>query len=108
MTRRKTNRWARVPTGTFTGKTVTLASTDGVDAHSDIAAQFMSTIFELDLGDYLITDEASVLDFTPADESDTTESWSRIEETYGITKADVGSDLLVRIFESISKPRRAQ
>ena len=68
----------------------------------------MSTIFELDPGDYLITDEASVLDFTPPDESDTTDIWFRIEETYGIDKADVGSDLLVRIFESISKRQRAQ
>ncbi len=87
---------------------VTLAATDEVEAHQDIATQFMSAIFDLDPGDYLITDEASVLDFTSADDSDTSEIWSRIEKTYGIGKTDVGSGLLVRIFATISQRRRTQ
>lgn len=71
-----------LPRDIFEGKAVTLAPTDQVDAYPEIAAEFMSEIFELDSGDYLITDEADVLDFTPIDESATTETWRLIEAAY--------------------------
>jgi hypothetical protein len=107
MPRRPLKRWKVLPAGTFEGKAVTLAETDGVEAYSQLAAEFMSQIFGLDAGDYLITDETELLDFTPFAESDTTEIWARIENEYGIGKSDVGSRLLLRIFEAISKRRRA-
>jgi hypothetical protein len=100
--------WKVVPPGTFEGKTVTLAETDVVETYPQIVAAFMSQVFDLDPGDYLITDESGLLDFTPFDESDTTEIWARIESVYGIAQSDVGFGLLIRIFEAISKRGRAQ
>jgi hypothetical protein len=108
MPRRPLKRWKVLPPGTFEGKTVTLAETDWVETHRQLAAEFMSQIFELDPGDYLITDETDLVDFTPFAESATTEIWARIENEYGIGESDVGSGLLVRIFEAISKRRRTQ
>jgi len=74
----------------------------------NIASEFMSTIFDLDPGDYLISDESSILDFTPFDESDTTDIWSRIESAYGINRTDVRSEFLVNVFESIAQRQRTQ
>jgi len=108
MSRRTDKRWKVLPPDTLEGKTVTMADTDVVDTYPQIAAEFMSPIFELDPGDYLITDEADILGFTPFDEADTTELWARIESTYGITQSDVGSSLFIRIFEEIAKRRRMQ
>jgi hypothetical protein len=102
------NRWKILPRDTFEGKAVTFAPTDQVDVYAEIAAEFMSEIFELDPGEYLITDEADVLDFTPMDESDTTEIWRRIETAYGIVSTDVESERLVKIFEAIANRRRVQ
>ena len=101
-------RWKILPRDTFEGNTVTFAPTDKVDAYPEIAAEFMSDIFELDPGDYLITDEADVLDFTPMDESGTTETWRRIEAAYGISFSEVESGRLARIFEAIANRRRVQ
>jgi hypothetical protein len=108
MPRRPLKRWKVLPPGTFEGKTVTLAETDGIEAYPQLAAEFMFQIFELDPGDYLITDESDLLDFTPFAESSTTEIWARIENDYGIGESDVKSRLLYRIFEAISKRRRTQ
>src|SRR5258706_12464056 len=108
MARRTDKRRKIVPPGTFAGKKITFASTEQVDASYDIASEFMSNIFDLDPGDYLISDESSILDFTPFDESDTTDIWSRIESAYGINRADVGSELLVNVFESITQRQRTQ
>jgi hypothetical protein len=101
-------RWTNLPRDTFEGKQVTFAPTDRVDAYPEIATEFMSEIFELEPGDYLITDEADVLDFTPMDESDTTEIWHRIEAAYGITLAEAESGRLAVIFEAIANRRRVQ
>ena len=94
--------------GAFAGKTVTLSSTDQVDAYSESADHFMSEIFDLDPGEYLITDESHVLDFTPMDESDTREIWRRVEAAYGVVQSDVSSGRLVKIFEAIKNRRRVQ
>jgi len=108
MARRTDKRWKILPPGTFAGKKITFASTEQVDASSDIASEFMSTIFNLDPGDYLISDESSIPDFTPFDEPDIADVWSRIDSAYGINQSDVGSELLVRIFESIVQRQKTQ
>ena len=97
-----------LPNDSTEGKKITLASTDLVDAYSEIAAHFMSAIFSLDPGDYLITDESDVLDFTPMDESDTTDIWRRVKTTYGIAHSDVDSGRLVKIFEAIASRQKVQ
>ena len=48
-----------IPSGPFKGKRIVLASTPGVDAFRDIAEEFMTAIFEMDPGSYLISDESS-------------------------------------------------
>ena len=99
----------KVPaSGTSAGKTVTLSSTDRVEAYSAIADHFMSAIFDLNPGDYLITDESDLLDFTPMYESDTSEIWRQIEIAYGVAPCDVNSGRLVKIFEAIENRRRVQ
>jgi len=108
MPRRVPKRWKVLPPGTFEGKTITLAETDVVETYPQLAAEFMSRIFELDPGDYLITDESGLRDFTPFGESDTTGIWASIENVYGVSESDVGSQLLSRIFEAISSRRRTQ
>jgi hypothetical protein len=90
------------------GKKITISSTDLVDGYSDMAAHFMSAIFDLDPGDYLITDESDVLDFAPMDESDATDIWRRVETTYGVAPSDVSSGRLVKIFEAIANRQKVQ
>jgi hypothetical protein len=94
--------------GTSAGKTVTLSSTDRVEAYSAIAEHFMRAIFDLDPGEYLITDESDLLDFTPIFESDTSDIWRQIAVTYGVAPRDVNSGRLVKIFEAIQNRRRVQ
>jgi hypothetical protein len=108
MARSTNKRWKILPPGAFAGKKIIFASTDNVDASQNIASEFMSTIFDLDPGDYLISDESSILDFTPFNESNTTDIWSRIESAYGINRADVDSELLFKVFESIAQRQRMQ
>ena len=97
-----------VASGKFAGKTVTLSSTDLVEIYPEIVDHFMSAIFDLDPGDYLITDESDILDFTPIDESDTGAIWRRVEAVYGVALSDVNSGRLVKIFEAIATRRRVQ
>ena len=49
--------------GPFKGKRIEMASTAGIEMFDDIAEDFMSNIFDLKAGQYLITDESSILDF---------------------------------------------
>jgi hypothetical protein len=90
------------------GKRFLLAPTGQVEAAADVAAEFMKCVFDLEPGDYLITDESDLWDFVPFDESGTAEIWSRIDSVYNIGFEDVGSGRLVRLFEVIAKERRLQ
>jgi len=105
MAKRDDKRWKIVPPGTFAGKKITIASTDEVEANVDVASEFMSSIFELEPGDYAMSDESDILDFMPFDELSTDEVWSRIKKRYGVALADVGSGRLVDIFKAITARR---
>jgi hypothetical protein len=94
--------------GVFSGKVITTASTDVVDAYADIAHQFMSVVFDLAPGDYAISDESDVLDFLSIEIPDTSATWGKIEDTYGVTLSDVKSGRLVKIFAAIENRRRVQ
>lgn len=93
--------------GAFNGKTVTLSSTDQLDTFTEVADHFMSAIFDLEPGDYLITDESDVLDVVPIDVSDPHGIWRKVEADYGVTLSDVNSGRLVKIFEAMENRRRA-
>ena len=44
--------------GLFKGKKITFASTDQVEAFKPIADEFMFRVFELEPGEYVISDES--------------------------------------------------
>lgn len=79
--------------GAFKGKKVTFASTDRVEEFRKLAADFMIELFDFLPGDYLITDESSLRDFTDFSSSDTAPLWRRITEIYAIGSADVPSEM---------------
>lgn len=59
-----------ISSGPFKGKKVTFAPTTGVDLLTEISEDFMTKIFGLELGEYLITDESSLHDFTGLDDAE--------------------------------------
>lgn len=73
-----------------------------------LAADFMMEVFDFMPGDYLITDESSLRDFTEFASADTSPIWSRITRIYAIGKADVPSERLVDIFAEMQRRRSIQ
>ena len=94
--------------GRFTGKKITYASTDRVYEYRRLADDFMMEIFDFLPGDYLITDESSLRDFTDFASSDTSPIWRRITDIYRIERTDVPSERLADIFAEIQKRRTLQ
>jgi len=85
----------------FEGKKIEFASTARVKAAGDLADDFMFEIFEFDTGEYFITDESSLSDFTEFGSSNVDPLWKLIEAQYRIDRTDVASEKLVVIFEAI-------
>lgn len=92
--------------GHFKGKKVTFASQERIEEFTQLADEFMERIFDLEPGEYLITDESDVRDFTEMASSDTSEIWARIDGVYGIVSAEVRSGRLVDIFTEIAQRRK--
>lgn len=88
----------KIQAGPRRRKRVVFASTRQVDRLSHVAERFMAEVFELDRGDYAISDESNLLDFADFDSSDTSAIWSRIDQLYAFTKDEVRSENLVDIF----------
>jgi hypothetical protein len=91
--------------GPFKGKKVTFAETEGIEAFYEISTEFMEAIFELLPGEYLITDESDISDFTEAGSADSSDIWNRISEVYGIERAEVESERFISIFAEIARRR---
>jgi hypothetical protein len=85
----------------FEGKRIEYASYNRVEEAGELADDFMFEIFEFDAGEYLITDESSLSDFTEFGSSNTDPLWKTIEARYRIDRTDVASERLVDIFEAI-------
>ena len=98
----------RISRGRFKGKRITFASTARIEGFTVLANEFMGEIFELLPGEYLISDESDLRDFTEMGSSDTSEVWKRIQAFYGVEALDVGSGLLVEIFAEIMRRRNIQ
>lgn len=94
--------------GRFKGKKITFASTERIDQFSKIAGEFMDEIFKLQPGDYAISDESDVRDFTEMGSSDTSALWIEIRARYGIEESDVASGRFVDIFAEIARRRNIQ
>jgi hypothetical protein len=101
-------RLKRVSGDVLSGKRLTFAPTDQVESFGVLVNEFMFSIFELEPGEHMITDESDLLDFTPLDSSDTTEIWARITELYGIPRSDVSSERLIAVLAAIQQKRRLQ
>ncbi len=94
--------------GPLRGKKITFASTDRVEEFRQIANDFMDQVFDIETGEYLISDESDILDFTEMGSSDTSAIWRRISEIYGINLSGVESGRLVNIFAEIVRRRNMQ
>lgn len=98
----------RIPRGRLKGKKITFASTERSEEFARISSEFMEEMFELLPGEYALSDESDIRDFTEMGSSDTSEIWARVKERYGIDNADVGSGRLASIFAEIARRRSVQ
>ena len=103
-----TNDDKRISRGRFKGKRITIASTARIEDFTVLANEFMEEIFELLPGEYLISDESELRDFTEMGSSDTADVWRQIKAIYGVEALDVGSGVLVNIFTEIVRQRNLQ
>ena len=90
-----------IQSGPFKGKKIELASTAGIELFEDIAEEFMFRIFGFEAGDYLITDESRLRDFTGVDDMELADIQRRIRSVYGPDVSDVESGNLLEIFVRI-------
>lgn len=98
----------KIKSGPFKGKEIEFASVNRVEAAGEVADDFMFEIFEFDAGEYLITDESSLADFTDYGSSDVEPLWKLVQARYGVGPADARSDKLVDIFDAIIARRNPQ
>jgi hypothetical protein len=94
--------------GPHVGKEIEFASTSRTEETQKIADEFMFEIFDYEAGEYLISDESILSDFTDFFTKETTQIWRRIEDQYGINAEDVASEKLIDIFIEIQGRRNPQ
>jgi hypothetical protein len=92
-----------IPSGLFKGKKIEFAPTAGVDMFWEVAEDFMERIFNLPPGEYLITDESSLWDFTGLDDMEISDVYERIQEVYDLDVSDIQSGNLLEIFMLIHR-----
>ena len=90
-----------IKNGPFKGKRIEFASTAGVKGFQTISEDFMRRIFNFEPGEYLITDETSLRDFTGLDEVELSDIYTRILDLYSLDVSDIQSGNLLEIFERI-------
>ena len=90
-----------ISSGPFKGKKIEFAPTTGVDMFLKISDEFMKKIFDLAPGEYLISDESSLYDFTGLDELDLTDIQKKIRDVYDLDISDIESGNLLDIFKRI-------
>ncbi|MCH7760390.1 hypothetical protein IIA15_03175 [candidate division TA06 bacterium] len=89
--------------GPFKGKKIKFASSTGVDMLIDISEDLMKRIFGFDSGEYLITDESSLQDFTGVDDMELLDIQTKIREVYDLDVSDIEPGNLVEIFMRIHR-----
>ena len=87
-----------IPSGPFKGKKVQFAPTTGIDMFLEIAEDFMRRIFAFEPGEYLVTDESSLFDFTGVEEMELSAIHQKIQEVYDLDVSDIPSGNLLEIF----------
>jgi hypothetical protein len=94
-----------VPAGPLKGKKIVVAPQDYVTLFEEISEEFMRTIFNLEPGDCLITDESSLHDFTGVGEADMAEIQQKIQEAFEIDASDIETGNLAEIFMRIHRSK---
>ena len=97
-----------IRSGPFKGRKITFASTDKVEEFKTIADDFMLDVFELEPGDYAISDESDLRDFVSFFEEDRADAWTRMREHYGLEREELQSTLLIDVFGEIANRRKLQ
>jgi hypothetical protein len=64
----------------------------------EVAEDFMRRIFDFEPGDYLISDESILFDFTGMEEMELKDIQQKIREIYDVDVADLASSNLLEIF----------
>lgn len=93
--------------GPFKGKKIEFAPSTGVDMFLKISDEFMKKIFDFAPGEYLISDESSLYDFTGLDEWDLTTIQKKIQDVYDLDISDIKSRNLLEIFKRSHNKRYA-
>ncbi|MDI6809050.1 MAG: hypothetical protein QME66_08740 [Candidatus Eisenbacteria bacterium] len=93
-----------IRSGRFKGKRIEFAATTGVDMFREIADEFMQKLFQLEPGDYLISDESSLHDFTGLGVK-RQDIESMIMELYAVDVSDLESGNLLEIFARIQRAK---
>ncbi len=92
-----------IPSGPFKGKKIGFAPSTGIDMFLEIAEDFMRRIFDFAPGEYLITDESSLFDFTGLDEMEIPDIQKKLREVYDLDVSDMPSGNLLEIFTRIHR-----
>jgi hypothetical protein len=80
---------------------IEFALTTGVDMFLKISDEFMQKILDYAPGEYLISDESSLHDFTGLNEWDLTDIRKKIRDVYDRDISDIESGNLLEIFKRI-------
>jgi hypothetical protein len=91
-----------IRSGPLKGKRVELAPAGGIELFHDIADRFMSRIFHLEPGDYLVTDESSLTNFVGMDDLELADLSRKVKELYGLDVSDVDDGNFLQIFLRIA------
>jgi len=94
-----------ISSGPLKGKKIELAPTTGVNMFGRIFEEFMEKIFDFVPGEYLISDESSLYDFTGFDKYDLNDIQKRIRDVYSLDVSDIESGNLLEIFKRIHNKR---
>lgn len=93
-----------IPSGPFKGKKIEIAPSKGMEMFASIAEEFMERILGFAPGDYLITDESSLMDFIGlGEEVELIDLRQKIREEYEVEISDLPSGNLLEIFMRIHR-----
>ncbi len=96
-----------ISSGPLKGKKIEFAPTTGIDRFFEISEEFMKKVFDFGPGEYFISDESSLHDFTGLDEMEFSDIQKRIQDVYDIDVSDIESGNLLEIFKRIHNKRYA-
>lgn len=97
-----------IRSGPFKGKRITFASTDRVKEFKAISDDFMFEVFDLEPGDYVISDESDLLDFVSFAEEEAVGAWDRMQGRYALNRESLQSTRLIDVFAELSSRKRPQ